>query len=634
MTHIRFTAVLAALVLALAARQSGAQAQPGPALGPAGEEEAGEEDAGEEDAGEEEADEEEGSEDYEMSDEELAELMAEEAEEDEEDEEEGAAVAVVEEEEGEEEDEEGGFLERFEYRGFFQTDLRSTVPNIPGQGKIIKDIGIMDEYTFIRSENTFRLRVDFQISDKSKAVGDIELIFTGMAVGDSFSDLTLRQKIDPFRFESDAMYLQFMDILPGFDVRIGRQVIIWGTADKMSPTNNLNALDLEDPLLFGEAIANEMLLVEYSPWFVWEGKRTTILEELTISAVWIPIFRPAQVPLWAVDAMQSPSLFRQQVHDMQMYSLLDMQDLFGSKGGQLDWDIRYRKPNLSYSNMMGAAKLSWIFLGIDMSVSYFYGFDDMPRSERVYANDLDLGPRGLPPLEVGDGMYELLEKMDDLHGTTILNEVRLSYPRMHVLGLDFATSLDFLGGLGIWGEVAFFFHDALYNQVRTSSAWLDIAGTSTEVPGIERNYKILDHPDGWFWKGTFGMDYSFTSWWYLNVQYIHGFIDEFGRNHPKQGVINQKDYLMSGMDFRLVDTKLLIRLFSVVQFPYRELCQADGHTCQRGASAVLYPEITLNFLRGSEFSVGALLHLGGYNTKFGSPISGPNTVFIKGRISI
>ncbi|MBW2263557.1 MAG: hypothetical protein JRG91_16470, partial [Deltaproteobacteria bacterium] len=295
MINMRLTTVLPALVITLLAMQTSAQVAPGPALGPADEvepeaEAAPEGDAEESDTGDE------TDEDFEMSEEELAELMAEEddGEQDED---------LIDDEEDEEE--EDGWKEKFDYRGYFQTDLRSTVPNIPGQGKIIKDIGIMDEYTFIRSENTFRLRVDFQISEKSKAVGDIELIFTGMAVGDSFSDLTLRQKIDPFRFESDAMYLQFMDILPGFDVRIGRQVIIWGTADKMSPTNNLNALDLEDPLLFGEAIANEMLLLEYSPWFVWEGKRNTILEELSISAIWIPIFRTAQMPTWAVGAMQS-----------------------------------------------------------------------------------------------------------------------------------------------------------------------------------------------------------------------------------------------------------------------------------------------------------------------------------------
>lgn len=599
-----------------------AMAQPatGPALGPAGDEVADEPVEEEPDEGEPD----EVDEDWEMSEEELAAYM---------DEEEGEEEAGVEEEQIEEE--EVGWKDKIEIRGYFETDLRSTVPNIPGQGKIIKDIGVMDEYTFIRSENIFRLRGEFQISEKSKAVGDVELIFTGMAVGDSFSDLTFRQKIDPFRIESDALYLQFMDLLPGFDVRMGRQVIVWGTADKFSPTNNLNALDLEDPLLFGESIANEMLQLSYSPWFVWEGKRTTILEELTISLVYIPIFRPSQLPFWSVEAMQSPSLFRQQVHAQQMFSLLDLQDLYtGEKGGELDWDIRYRKPNLSYTNMSGAAKISWIFLGIDMSVSYFNGFDDMPRAEWVYAEDLDLGPRGLPPLEVGDGMYELLERMDDLTGTVILNRVRLSYPRMQVLGLDFATSLDFLGGLGLWGEMAFFFHEDLYTQVRTSAAWIDVAGVSQEVPGIERNYLLEDYPEGWFWKGTFGMDYSFTSWWYLNVQYIHGFIDEFGKNHPKQGVTNLKDYLMAGMDFRLVDTKLLIRLFSVVQFPYRELCTAEGYTCKRNASAVLYPEITLNFLRGSEFSMGALIYLGGYNTKFGSPMAGPNTVFIKGRISI
>jgi hypothetical protein len=617
---------IALLALAALAWTHPAGAQTGPALapGPAGE--------GDADVGEIEGEEEPGggagdeSTDWEMSDEELASYVDEEEEEEPGEAPPPAAEAAPEPE---------GWKDKIDIRGYFETDLRSTVPNLPGQGKHIEDIGVLDDYTFIRSENTFRLRGEFQISPKAKAVGDMELIFTGMAVGDSFSDLTLREKVDPFRFESDALYLQFVDLFPGFDVRLGRQVVVWGTADKFSPTNNLNALDLEDPLLFGEAIANEMISLTYAPWFAVEGKRMTVFEELALSVVWIPIFRPAQLPFWSVAAMQSPSLFRQQVHDRQMFSLLDLQDLFvGEKGGQLDWDIRYRRPNLSFTNMQGAVKLSWILLGIDMSVSYFNGFDDMPRAEWVYAEDLDLGERGLPPLEVGDGMYELLEKMDDLTGTTILNRVRLSYPRMQVLGMDFSTSLDFLGGLGLWGEVAFFFHEDLYNQVRTSSAWIDIAGTSQEVPGIERNYLIRDYPKGWFWKGTFGMDYSFTSWWYLNVQYIHGFIDEFGANRPKQGVINLKDYLMAGMDFRLVDTKLLIRLFSVVQFPYRELCRADGHTCQRGASAVLYPEITLNFLRGSELSVGALLYVGGYNTKFGSPMAGPNTVFVKGRISI
>jgi hypothetical protein len=554
-------------------------------------------------------------EDWEMSDEELEALLA------------GEEAAP-----GEAEEDAGGgagFLStvksKLDYRGYFESDLRSTVPG--------KDApGLMDDFTFVRSDNTFRIRLDFDISEKTRAVGDFELIFTGMAVGDGFSDLTLRQKIDPFRIESDALYLQITELLPGLDIRLGRQAIVWGTADMFNPTSNLNALDLEDPLLFGDQIANEMIALTWAPYFAVEGRKMTVFEELAISLVFIPIFRPAQLPFWTVEAMEDPALFRQQVHAAQMFSLLDLQELFVSKGGELDFDIRYRKPRLSILNVQGAVKLSWILLGVDMSVSYFNGFDDMPRAERVYANDIYL-PGGLPLLEAGDGMYELLEKKDDLAGATVLNDIVLSYPRMQVLGFDFSTSLDFLGGLGVWGEVAFYFHDDLYMQVRTSSAHISSGGVWQEVPGIERNYMITDYEEGWFWKGTFGVDYTITPWWYVNAQYVHGFPDEFGET-------NVRDYLVAGMDFKPLDGKILVRLFGIVSFPYEQLlCERAGgeQRCSsddKEASAILYPALTFNFWRGTEITLGSLVYVGGFDTRFGSPLSGPNIVFLKGRISI
>ncbi len=556
---------------------------------------------------------------YEMSDEELAELVAGE----------GGGEDGQKGEGSQDDDDDPGlwdlFKSKFSYRGYFESDLRTTVP-----GKATP--GVMDDFTFVRSDNTLKMRLEFDISPETKAVGDFELIFTGMAVGDSFSDLTLRQKVDPFRVESDALYLQLKNLLPGLDIRAGRQAIVWGTADMFNPTSNLNALDLEDPLLFGDQIANEMLYVSWSPYFAVEGKRITVLEELALTAVFIPIFRPAQLPFWTVEAMQDPALFRQQVHAAQMFGLLDLQDLFSGKGGALDWDIRHRRPRLSFANVMGAAKLSWILLGIDMSVSYFNGFDDMPRAERVFASDIYL-PGGLPLLEPGDGMYELLEKMDDVSGATVLNEVVLSYPRMQVLGFDFSTSLDRIGGLGLWGEVAFYFHDDQYMQVRTSSAFIELGGRWNEVSGIERNYLLTDHPKGWFWKGTFGVDYTIMPWWYINVQYVHGFPDEFGE-------INQKDYLVAGMDFKPLDGKILVRIFSIVSFPYEQMSctrDASGQVCgkrKKEASAILYPALTFNFWRGTEISLGSLIYMGGFDTRFGSPLSGPNTVFLKGRISI
>lgn len=554
------------------------------------------------------------AEDWEMSDEEIEALLAED---------EGSGF----------EDDDGGedesfldtFVSKLDYRGYFETDLRTTVP-----GKATP--GVMDDFTFVRSDNTFNIRLDFEISPKTSAVADLELIFTGMAVGDSFSDLTLRQKVDPFRIEADALYIQFKEILPGLDIRAGKQAIVWGTGDQFNPTSNLNSLDLEDPLLFGDQVANEMISVTWAPYFTVEGKRTTVFEELALTAVFIPIFRPAQLPFWTVEAMEDPSLFRQQVHAAQMFSLLDLQGLFESKGGTLDYDIRYRKPRLSFLNVQGAVKLSWVLLGIDMSVSYFNGFDDMPRAERVHASDIHL-PGSLPLLEPGDGLYELLGKMDTVEGASVTNDIVLTFPRMQVLGFDFATSLDFLGGLGLWGEVAFYFHDDLDMQVRTSSAFIDLGGSPFEVPGIERNYLVKDYPEGWFWKGTFGIDYSFTSWWYMNVQYVHGFPDEFGE-------INQLDYLVAGMDFKPLDGKILLRLFSIVNFPHEKLAcvrEEGEQRCgqdKKEASAILYPAMTLNFWRGTEITLGALVYLGGFDTKFGTPLSGPNTIFLKGRISI
>ena len=41
---------------------------------------------------------------------------------------------------------------------------------------------------------------------------------------------------------------------------------MWGTGDKFNPTNNLNTLDLSDPLLFGKALANNMIRADWNPW--------------------------------------------------------------------------------------------------------------------------------------------------------------------------------------------------------------------------------------------------------------------------------------------------------------------------------------------------------------------------------
>ena len=90
----------------------------------------------------------------------------------------------------------------------------------------------------------------------------------------------------PFHMESDAAYVSIIDALPGLDITIGRQIVVWGTADKFSPTNNINPDDLEDRPLFTEPIANQMLVVDFAPW----------RDKLWFQGVYVPLFYPALLP--------------------------------------------------------------------------------------------------------------------------------------------------------------------------------------------------------------------------------------------------------------------------------------------------------------------------------------------------
>ena len=117
---------------------------------------------------------------------------------------------------------------------------------------------------------------------------------------------------------------------------------------------------------------------------------------------------------------------------------------------------------------------------------------------------------------------------------------------------------------------------------------------------------------GHYWKLTTGFDYSLTSWWYFNAQYIRGFVDEFGA--PNMG-----DYVLAGSEFKMFSETVALRLFSILDL--EEL------------SAVIYPELFIRGWTNTEVSIGAFAFLGEPDTKFGSRLTGPNTVFLKGRYS-
>ncbi|CAK0744572.1 conserved exported hypothetical protein [Gammaproteobacteria bacterium] len=106
-------------------------------------------------------------------------------------------------------------------------------------------------------------------------------------------------------------------------LRIGRQLELWGRADKLNPTDNLSARDyrllrIEDE---DQRLGVTMAKAE-----------TTLSENMTISGYWIPEFRASRFPFELV----SPSINHPIDWEADQYAIrLD------SSGGRVDWSLSY-----------------------------------------------------------------------------------------------------------------------------------------------------------------------------------------------------------------------------------------------------------------------------------------------------
>jgi len=499
-----------------------------------------------------------------------------------------------------------GMLE-FNYRGYVSSDARFSLP-----GYFAKpDTG--DHPRFLRNETEANLRLDISAGRHVKGVADMTLVYTGKRDERTLTDLGLRSKVDPFRVESDAMYIVFRDLgLEGLDLSIGRMILPWGTGDQFNPTRNLNSLDLEDRLMFGEGMANQMVVLEWSPGWYVEGEDDTIFDEMIFQLAVVLVFRGSLLPESSQVAFSAPKYARTRYHSQLMADLFDLQDAFAVRGGELSFDVSTANPSTNFRNVQVGAKVGFHLLGVDLSFSYYRGFDDMLQPEAVYVDDVTL-PEG--STLSGASLLPIVENLcadgvSCLNGTDVHTKIRVGYPRIQVAGIDMSTSLDFLGGLGLWAEVAFVFHDDLQLQVRKPAAVVQMASGSGTYPA-ETVYAYEQKKD-WFVKSVVGIDYSFTSWWYINVQYLHGFVDEFGADYLD-------DFIVAGSDFKLLDERLLIRIFALF--------------CIQDQSTVLYPQITAKPWGGVELTVGALMYFGDEGSDFGTPLTGSSTVFVRGKFS-
>jgi hypothetical protein len=143
------------------------------------------------------------------------------------------------------------------------------------------------------------------------------------------------------------------------DVKIGRQIIVWGRADKANPTDSFSSKDLTMLVTDDE----DQRLGQMATQLVYN------FESIRLISIWQSEWRPSIFPLQAVPGVSFEAL--RPVNSQNQFGLkLD------SSGGEMDWSISYydgfnRTPDLKVIEM-GAGGIK---LGLDYSPIQVYGAD-------------------------------------------------------------------------------------------------------------------------------------------------------------------------------------------------------------------------------------------------------------------
>jgi hypothetical protein len=543
-----------------------------------------------------------------------------------------------------------------EVSGEILSDLRARLEDVP-QGAWYAPKGL--QAGFSRSETVFRGRLRVKGQDVV-GVADASAVVNSFAAEiDSFEGMSDRGLVDPVNLELNELYLDLWGVgLDTLDLRVGHQLVQWGVGDQFNPTNNLNADDLEDPLKFGKQLPNAMIRADYGLGPTW-----------TLSAVLVPVFKPAMLPRSAILGLASTERLpmveeelRWKLHAEQAlardWALLGYPTIVSGADPQL--------PGSTFSDAQWMVRLGGSVGMQDLALSWYDGRSDIPQPVKNHTQ-LIAGERCHPSRE-----------SDCIKGI-LSTEAQLAYPRMQVAGLNAAGEVNLLGFAGMqpfgWRfELAYTFPErlvvAIENDALDLGALAQPAGEYDYGLGGERPTVIEDRP---FAKWTLGLDYTLGKHVYTNAQWVHGLPDEFGagdflsegwtvRDGGVTGPIDSTvdcvvtlesgetcawetlrhrigDYAVLGTDLTM--GPVLLRVFGILDvtgYVGERWSEAEGRRVQTrhhpfspdGFSAVLYPELMVKMGGGMEAAIGTVQLFGKRHTKFGDPAAGGDLAFVRG----
>jgi hypothetical protein len=367
-------------------------------------------------------------------------------------------------------------------------------------------------------------------------------------------ELSDKNKVAPIDVDIREAYVDFKGfIFDNLDLRIGRQRIAWGTADKLNPTDNLNPDDLEDIWDYGRHLGSNAIKLSY------------YLGSFTFTGVFIPEFVPAVLPRG--DLM-----------------LLFADDFYSNFSGEIDFGsigdrVIVKKPDatLKDGSKFGFKIAKRNLFGFDVSLSYVYGRDDIPIVKKVYFQSYLLNP-------------------------ATPDSVILEFPRMKVLGFDLTGEV---AGVGVWAEAGIFYPEKVD---------MEVFEYGYMQPGVFGRINVLDKKS--YTRFVLGLDYTMSYGLYLNLQYLHGFLHERGRE-------NLKNYFTFSFEKRYMNDKVKFNFLSGgVEF--KKL---------KGDYAIIYnPQLSFTPVDNFEFSVGGRFIESRGKTTFGK-LKDRDEVYVKVKYS-
>jgi len=230
------------------------------------------------------------------------------------------------------------------------------------------------------------------------------------------------------------LYTRYMD------VRLGIQKFAWGRLDEINPTDNLNTEDLTRGGTDDEVerkIGAPSLKVS-----MFSGIAD-------IEMVWIPRYVPYRLPnpqeRWFPEVMKPPAVIETETLIGEIPVLTTYHDI----------DL----PALNVRNSGGGVRVSGYIAGVDLSLSYFTGYDPMPVTDA--ATDITVTLEDVLALS-----YDIDAHVD----------ITPRISRIHVFGFDLTTTV---GSFTIRGEGAYF-KDKIYNRKLSSVLAQELAGQRQE----------------------------------------------------------------------------------------------------------------------------------------------------------